>query len=789
MVDFLPALFCMLLASCACLTGKEGVVVAENGGAVVEIVAADEPIPAETFACEELADYLGKVTGAKFTVVKESEHFGKGPAVYLGWTRFAKKHGVDCSKLGEEEWKIRTVGDSLLIAGGRPRGTLYGVYEFLESQAGCHWLAWDTEVAPKNPDLTVGPLDINGGPAFYPREIYVETGRFGTGAARERLMPFLVRNRHPMAWSPEFGGGYLAYGRCHSFYTFVNPKEWFGKHPEYYSMDAAGKRTCGNSDLIGGAGSELCLSNPGLPQVVADSISKHIKESDAKHAKAGLPLSRGVDLGMEDNAAFICKCPECAAISKIEGSESGLLIRFLNKVADLLEKDYPDIQLRTLSYVSTDVPPLVTRPNDNVIVWWCDLYVKSDCFRPLTHPVNREQAELLKGWGGSAKNIHVWDYWNMSSPRSSPAVPDFVSPETTAANLKFFRANHVSGYFAELERGVTTQSFFALSYWAGLRLLDNPDLPPGELTSVFIDGYYGPAAPAIRQYYDFLSAALRDEPTAMNYALPTSGRKYLTMDFLVRCRELLLKAEAEAAPGSPERFHVWREMVVVYNCLLHQWRRLERQEGRKFPFAKSGIADKYEAMRKGVVVYDQYGPALEKALLEDLAREMTVFRNALPLPEQFRKLPEDKVMDFPWSKLPSWALVDDPDAVGGKAVSYSDPSPAMHGKPPVFGAYDRSSKRAGPTLELKAVPADEKYHLYKLGKFSLGPDTIVWGHYTWQLGCVYLAPAYVFADGVKGADPNLWDIHVSAKITGPAYVEGSKNKNAIWVDRVILVKP
>ena len=34
-----------------------------------------------------------------------------------------------------------------------------------------------------------------------------------------------------------------------------------------------------------------------------------------------------------------------------------------------------------------------------------------------------------------------------------------------------------------------------------------------------------------------------------------------------------------------------------------------------------------------------------------------------------------------------------------------------------------------------------------------------------------------------------FDIYVSIKASGPAYVPGSKNKNALWIDRILLLTP
>jgi hypothetical protein len=94
-----------------------------------------------------------------------------GPS-HVGWTGFARGHGADPAKLGPEEWAVRTVGKDLVLTGGRPRGTLYAVYEFLEQDLGCHWLDERTEVVPSRPTLPLPHLRRTGKPAFRSREVY-----------------------------------------------------------------------------------------------------------------------------------------------------------------------------------------------------------------------------------------------------------------------------------------------------------------------------------------------------------------------------------------------------------------------------------------------------------------------------------------------------------------------------------------------------------------------------------------------------------------------------------------
>ena len=111
--------------------------------AVVAILVGTLPAAAVTLSRDGqpavsivLADYLSKVVGATFEVVSESDKRQPKPAIYVGPTSFAQQHGLDPESWGAEEWAIRTVGDDLVLVGGRPRGTLYAVYRFLEKEQG-----------------------------------------------------------------------------------------------------------------------------------------------------------------------------------------------------------------------------------------------------------------------------------------------------------------------------------------------------------------------------------------------------------------------------------------------------------------------------------------------------------------------------------------------------------------------------------------------------------------------------------------------------------------------------
>ena len=126
------------------------------------------------------------------------------------------------------------MGQDLVLTGGRPRGTLYAVYEFLERQVGCHWLDRETEIVPSRPTLTVDALDVRAKPWFWIRHVSSPTG----SPADHWL--FLVRNKNCRYDQPDdfaklkgdfpAGAFYRLEGSPrvgHSFSYFVNAKDWY----------------------------------------------------------------------------------------------------------------------------------------------------------------------------------------------------------------------------------------------------------------------------------------------------------------------------------------------------------------------------------------------------------------------------------------------------------------------------------------------------------------------------------------------------------------------------------
>ncbi len=626
----------MLLVAGPAQAGQGALSLAREGRTEYVIVKGQSPTEAEAFAAEELAACLGRITGATFRVLGETDALPDAKRVFVGQTEFAGRQGVEFGRLGKEEWVLRTVGSDLLIAGGRPRGTLYGVYALLEGQMGCHWLDESTEVVPKNPDLALKPLRLSGKPAFAVRAISggyysIDSGLY----SKDQL--YRVRNRVNGSGSGGLGAkfgfsvNYGSPGGCHTFGDYA--REFPTDHPEYLSMNAQGKRI-GAKDGSGPGG--ICLMHPEVRKLVLARLREYIKRDRESAAKAGTPPPLIYDISQNDNH-WMCQCPECKAMSQREGSESGPVVDFINAIADGIRAEYPDVQVMTFAYSITEIPPKTLKPRDNVIIRIAELNAEwgreSDLFHPITHKTNAGQLKRLQGWGRIARNISQWDYWIQYSPNDKFPTP-YAPIDCIPVDLRTFHRNGVNSIYVECEDTERT-SFYALKRWLGFQLMIDPKQPAEPLLRTFFDGYYGPASGKMREYLKFVQRSIAAVNVNLS-ALENYDRPYLTLDFYLTCGRLLEEAEALCAGDEKALLHVRRERPPVDAGLYCMWEQCTaRAPGRQIPFTRESLLERYRTYRLEQMAAFRPAAALAKGK-EDLARE-TKGMGEMQVVEQRRK--------------------------------------------------------------------------------------------------------------------------------------------------------
>jgi hypothetical protein len=422
------------LAAAAVLSSTpHAATLARNGAAKAVIVLAAQPIPSETTAAKELAAYLGKITGAQFAIRTEGEPLPAGVRVFVGPTGLARSLGLTPDRMGREEWAVRASGNNLVLAGGRPRGTLYAVYHFLEDDLGVRWWNAFEESVPRRRTLRVGELDRRGRPAFEQRD-------FGGADGRAE---FLVRSRvngasNHIGWS--FGGyeGFATPWTVHSFFRAFPPDEYFGPHPEFYS-ERDGVRTADES--------QLCLTNPELRTLIAGKLAAFATAAETTARETGKPPQRLLEFSQNDWGKP-CTCAACSAIAKREASESGPVIELLNDIAGRLAPDHPDALLTTLAYTYTFAPPASLKASDRIVVRLTG-YGKRDFAKGILAPENSVFRDAIDTWSRVAPRLWIWDYAVvfLGNERNLP-IPSY---RYYAEDFRFYRDHGVSGIFVQHE--------------------------------------------------------------------------------------------------------------------------------------------------------------------------------------------------------------------------------------------------------------------------------------------------------------------------------------------------
>ena len=623
--------------------------IASDGKTAFVIVTPAKPIAEETTAAGWLATTLKQITGAAFAIKAEDANDLPKTMLLVGDTAATRTLGIDASKLKPEEWRIKSVGESLVLCGGRPRGTVYAVCEFLEEQCGVLRLDPFTEVVPSNPSLTIASLDRSGRPAFPVRMLFTGFPYRHPAGGGPLIEQYQIANKNNINGRITSGD----YARMiptgvHTFGEFISSKEFAKTHPEYFGMDASGKRL---TDDMGtpSAWTQLCVTYEDVRRITRERAKKFIVDERAAAIKEGREPSRVLVLSQNDNTSNLCLCPNCKAVADREGSESGPQLEFVNHVARGLKDEFPDVLVQTEAYNFTLAAPKTVRPEANVVVRFCDNYGFSDPTHPLAHPRNARPMKLFAGWQEKQCKLGVWDYWRTFNQHP----PGFFAPSTNVravhADMRMFHQSGVELMTIEAEdlfgagiindpTSADMQSFMPLRTWIGLKLIDDPSKDLDKLLDTFCRGYYGPAAKPMRA----LLERIEDRQAALPIRIVDVQRHVWAeqlcdaaffADAFRWLDEAMLATSAERSRVAPQlgfesrsdsstltQTHVQRERIIIDSAFLwleEHVRRSDPERAKSFP-KRADVLKRHRADWHAYIatVFDADGQKLARPIID-----------------------------------------------------------------------------------------------------------------------------------------------------------------------------
>ncbi len=551
---------------------QAGFNIAKNGRVDCLIILQEGATDVETNAVKELVHSLREITGSKFILnetVRDSDR-----VIIVGPGALAEKYfpEIDLAKFGPEELVMKVKGNKLLLAGGRPRGTMYAVNRFLQEQCGVRWWTpWATNI-PHQATLKVGDLDMKEKPAFEYRGPY-----WYPGFEQHWKVHNEVNNEN---WEiPKELGGCIRYaGFCHTFYPLVPPEKYFKDHPEWYSL-VKGQRTHDRA--------QLCLTNPKLRDFMVEQVKARLRSD---------PGAKIISVTQNDNDGW-CECPDCKAMDDAEGSHAGTMIDFVNYIAEKIEPEFPNIWVDTFAYQYTRHPPKTVRPRPNVIVRLCS--IECNFREPLDHLSNADFLADLTAWSRICQHLYIWDYTTDFSHYIFPH-PNWFE---LGANIRIFQRFGVKGVFSEGAYAGPGSEMAELRAWVLAQLMWNPQQDDRALIREFIEGYYGQAAAKpILEYLElfqqeskgyFLGCYLRKDPP------------YMQFKPLARAELLWQEAERVSAGDAEKLRRVRMAHLPVRFAWLASWRLLRaacREQNGSWPLANSrkAVADEFAAVCAGL---------------------------------------------------------------------------------------------------------------------------------------------------------------------------------------------
>ena len=458
-------------------------------------------------AASELAEYIRKATGKTLPVITDDKSAAR--EIVIGKTS-RDTAGVTSRRdaLKNDGIMFYAEGGRLYIGSRSPLGQFYAVYRFLEEKIGCRFYSDNSErILPSDGIVIPADTDYSYSPQLFYR--YTDWG-------------LSVDMRRKLGLNGEDGIENRIYGFAHTLAGLANVSP----------------------------STQPCLSDENVYATVLKNVRQRIADN---------PGVRIISVTQNDNRNY-CTCEKCSALASKEG-QSGVMLTFVNRIAEDIEKDYPDVKILTFAYQYTRKPPATIKARDNVVVWLCSIEC---CFTHQIYdascPNNVSFCSDLDAWADHEKNLYIWDY-TTNYRYYNQLFPNLF---TLRGNIPYFINNNAIGIYEEGDyQQVENGEFSRLRAYLLAHVLWDPDMTDekySDLMDDFLEGYYGAGWKYIRYYIDYTGLTSSTVHSRIYDPLPAS---LYDLEYCYGC----FTRAAEAAEDAARRDHCrYSSIQIITLC-------------------------------------------------------------------------------------------------------------------------------------------------------------------------------------------------------------------------------
>lgn len=630
-----------------------------------EVVVAADAAPVAKFAAAEMTNFLSQAFGRAVPLVAKPspgkvavEIGGRGEGLAPDAYRLTVR-GNRIGIVGRDDPKVdpaQRMRQPSYSCHCFDKGTLNGVYAFLERFAGCRFYFPGRlgEIVPRTNRIVVPEQDAVDAPDMTVRTwSFFSDGKWpGAANAAEgnRLKALnLFRQRAT-------GGGFAC---CHGLNGFKYKERFFKTHPEYFALAADGKTRGVN---LCGQDGQLCFTSAVTNEIFKDCLS-YLKGEPA--SVRGIPGQKPgtfawgynctkdyIDI-MPQDGMMRCHCKNCeAAYDKGDGRNyaTSLVWGYTDAIAKRLKAEGFEPKLQQMAYTPyRQLPSFHLSTNISVMVAETGPY--SICN---AKSVERQRAEVAAWSERVGREVWMWTYPNKHECNhlKIPDIPCWC-PRAWGRYYKTM-APHIYGGFCESECDRAVYNL--LAYYVFSKLAWDKSVDTDALVDEFYAKMFGAAGEPMKRFGDLLEAkwtkevagAQRDTPLGPAADPPDDFRLWTGVYDEKTMAELggLLKAAAAAVTdGSLESARVaffrdeiyeplrkvgdaFRETISVKRGLA--WLK-DHPDGNLLDWGKKGWGAGKFIDQKGPSGDKVYEITLAKDAKDTTSHDVIPFRSEIPL--------------------------------------------------------------------------------------------------------------------------------------------------------------
>ena len=178
------------------------------------------------------------------------------------------------------------------------------------------------------------------------------------------------------------------------------------------------------------------------------------------------------------------------------------MLQAVNTIAEAVADEFPHIIVDTLAYEYTRPAPKLTKPRSSVVIRLCN--IECNFAKPLTDPTNAPFQRDMDAWSAISNRTFIWNYVTNFGAYVQP----FPNYYVLAPNIRYFVSHGVTGLYEEGNGHGPGSDLDALKAYVAEALMWDPTADDKALISDFLQAYYGPGAPFVRQYMDAMYGSI-----------------------------------------------------------------------------------------------------------------------------------------------------------------------------------------------------------------------------------------------------------------------------------------